>query len=449
MNSNMQLTINNMPNSGADNSQVYICILGNDPSNDPAHPQNDQFGYLDFKTGQAIFSLKTDPTGDPKKNWKLDPATMVTTLDNIKFPLEIPNMNSARIYISVYDNFAPFPASGPTASMSNKILFDKIEFDSGPNPNINGTCVDFYGLSYVISGYDNEKGKVSCGFEKSRTEIINALNSFRTSPEKQQSGNTGIFKKTFVPNDSNEILRVLAPKAMALTDWGKTEEEFIYWANRCSHFFDDYLKNQCFRGGRKFKFYSKKYNKEKNSTVYYGTTPPEGGTIHLWTDEACTIPYKVPRLNMPAAPWPLPDFKPAPLKTALYHNVGEGMNNPMKAQNDIDWGFLLLGNSTGEGAAAHWGDDELCMAIMVSICRGVMHYDDGTVKWVDPELYYKEHDNIPIFYYSSILHKNGRDGKAYVLSYDDVYGENPSIFFKDHPEITVDLYGLDKVKMEN
>lgn len=32
-----------------------------------------------------------------------------------------------------------------------------------------------------------------------------------------------------------------------------------------------------------------------------------------------------------------------------------------------------------------------------------------------------------------------------VLSYDDVYGSNPSIFFKGKPDVTIDLNGLDKI----
>ena len=432
MTSNMSLTINNMPHSGATSDQVYVCILGNDPTD------TTQFGYLDFTQPKPVFKVSA------KSGWTFAPSTMATTLDKISFPIEMPNINSARIYFSVYKNFSTFPDSGPTASRGNDVLFDKIEFDSGSNPNINGTSVDFYGISYVISGHDAEHGDVSYGFTQSRSDIINALNNFTASPESQKSGNTGIMKKTFITNSSNEVLRVLAPKAMALGDWGSTEAEFVEWGTKCSHFLDDYVTQHCFKGGRKFNFYSKKYPNDQ--TVYWGTTPPQGGEIHLWEDEACTRPYSnVPTLKVPVAPWPLPDFK---TQQVLYHNVGgEG-----DKQDDIDWGFLLLGNSAGTGAAAHWGDDPLCMAIMVSICRGVMHLDNGTESWIDKSQYYQGNGanppmstpDMPIFYYSSILHKLG-DGKAYVLSYDDVYGANPSIFFSGNPDIKIDLYGLDKV----
>ena len=297
MTSNMNLTINNKPNSGATSDQIYVCILGSDPSD------NDKFGYLNFATGKVVFKTKSD--------WKLDPATMVSTLDKIKFPLAVPKINSARIYFSVYDNFAPFSPSGPTASKGNNILFDKIEFDNSSDPNINGTSVDFYGISYVISGYDRDKGNVLYGFTRSRSEIINALNKFKPSPDSQHIGNTGIIKRTFMRNSKNEVLRVLAPKSMGLGDWGSTESEFVDWATKCSHFFDDYVAKQCLRGGRKFSFYSKDYIKGAQNKVYWGTTPKEGGLINLWTNEACTEAYQpVPTLNLPAAPWPLPDFTP-------------------------------------------------------------------------------------------------------------------------------------------
>lgn len=433
MASNMKLTINNKKTSGAESKDVYVCILGNDPDH-----KDTQFGYLNLIDGTTHFSNKS--------TWKLDPTTMVTTLDKITMPIQIPNINSARIYFSVRENFSPFPASGPSSSKGNKTLFDKIEFDSGSNPNINGTSVDFYGISYVLSGTDINQGPVSYGFTKNRSEIIKALNNFAVSPSDQKTGNTGIMKKTFFSNDS-EITRVLAPKTMGLGDWGNTQAEFIEWGSKCSHFLDSYVKNKCFAGGRQFKFYSKMWTEAGPNTIYYGTTPKEGGSINLWTDEACTKPYEpVPTLNMPMTAWPNPNLTPPSQagQPSLYHNVSG-------KQDTIDWGFLLLGNSAGSGAAKNWGTDPLCMAIMVSICRGVMHLDNGIKDWIDASKYYQGNaglstEDMPIFFYSSILHALGKDGKAYVLSYDDVYGSNPSIFFKNNPDVTIDLYGLDKVE---
>ena len=447
MASTMSLTINNLPTSGAPSDQVYVCLLGNDPS-----APDTSFGYLDFATGQAVFSDKT--------SWAMDSATMATTLDQITFPLAVPDINSGRIYFSVGAPFPAFPASGPTASKDNATLFDKIEFDSGSNPNINGTSVDFYGISYVISGTDVNDGAVQYGFDKSRSEIIGALTSIPAStPTTQESGNTGIFAQTVVEGAAAKaetpILRVLAPKTMGLSDWGATEKEFVFWATACSHFLDAYVTQHCFRPNRAFSFFDKTYTPAGPNTTYYGTTDADG-TLSLWTDAAHTQPYTpVPTLAPPCAPWPLPSMKPPPPHVpSNYHNVNG-------TQDEIDWGFLLLGNSVGTGAADHWGNDPLCMAIMVSICRGVMHLDDGTTSWVDASQYYQgagvptsdtdaplppvSTEDLPIFYYASVLHEKGLDGKAYVLSYDDVYGSNPSIFFAGHPDVTIDLHGLDTV----
>ena len=60
MASTMSLTINNLPTSGAPSDQVYVCLLGNDPS-----APDTSFGYLDFATGQAVFSDKTGPVLGP------------------------------------------------------------------------------------------------------------------------------------------------------------------------------------------------------------------------------------------------------------------------------------------------------------------------------------------------------------------------------------------------
>ena len=430
--SNMRLTITNHPNSGAHKKEIYISIIGEDPSD------SSKFGYVDFKSGKAVFSTKS--------SWQFDPSTMAKTLDGLSFPLNVPRLNSARIYFSVYDNLASFPASGPSASKGELTLFDKIEFENGDsNPNINGTSVDFYGISYVISGTDHSKGAVSFGYNKSRADIIGALSNCPTSPHTQRSGNNGILASSFMKNPTGEVLRVLAPKTMALTDWPQTKANDAWWATCCSHFLDDYVKKHCFKPGRKFSFYSKNYPNDK--TVFYGSVDPSGNNINLWTDKANTVPYApVPKLNIPCASWPDPNFETSP---DLYHDVSG-------TQDQIDWGFLLLGNSAGTGAAENWGNDPLCMAIMVSICRGVMHRDDGTTSWIDSNKYYlgngatppKATEDMPIFYYSKILHEMGKDGKAYVLSYDDVYGENPSIFFAGHPDVTIDLYGLDKVLLK-
>lgn len=78
---------------------------------------------------------------------------------------------------------------------------------------------------------------------------------------------------------------------------------------------------------------------------------------------------------------------------------------------------------------------------MIFICRGVMHYDDGCVQWIDPYSFYQGDGQgnstaaFSIFYYSKILHNYGLNNQAYVLSYDDVYGgQDSSIYFNGYPE---------------
>ena len=57
---------------------------------------------------------------------------------------------------------------------------------------------------------------------------------------------------------------------------------------------------------------------------------------------------------------------------------------------DIDWGYLVYGqDGYASGPGAHWITDPVAMAIPVSIVRGVMHMDNGTVDWKDSNIYYK------------------------------------------------------------
>lgn len=84
------------------------------------------------------------------------------------------------------------------------------------------------------------------------------------------------------------------------------------------------------------------------------------------------------------------------------------------------------------------------MAIPVSIVRGVMHLDNGTVDWKDSTKYYQGLNGastaeFPIFYYGKILHQFGIAGKVYALSFDDVYGTDSGIGFTD-PDVTLTLY---------
>lgn len=428
----MNLRIVNQSNSGVGSDKVFVSLLGTDPA-------TNQFGYLDFATGRII---TTSP-------FVYVPGTTSKTLAQLQAlgpTIAVPPIQSARIYFAINNDFEPslMVASGPTASANNPALFDKIEFDTHQPGyfNINGTSVDFFGISYTISAIPSGKTEpVTVGFDKTRTEIIKALNNVVASPPSQQFGNTNIFKACIIKN-GGEALRVLSPKTMALTDWGATQQEYTERATMNSHFLDQYVNQHCWAPNRTFSFYDKNWPGQLNQI--FGRVSADGLTLNLFTDAAMTVPYApVPTLPRPSAAWPNPSFQ----TPTNYHQTNS------QAVNGIDWGFLLIGNVLGTGAGANWASDPAAMAIMVSIDRGVMHMNDGTTAWVTPANYYKGNgsgvstEDMPILFYSSILHQFGLNGQAYVLSFDDVYGENPTIAFASGAEVTVTLNSLESVKL--
>lgn len=425
-NATMNLSIVNPSNSGVTSDKVFVSIIGVDPS------KPTQSVYLDFATGQlANFTTYVSGT----TSW---------TLQQLGSSIAVPPIQSARIYFAINKDFTSMASSGPSPSGSNPILFDKIEFDTHvPGTfNINGTSVDFYGISYTITATPSGGTQpVTVGYTASRSDVINALNDIPLSPDAQRFGNTRIFEACTI-RDKDEVLRVLAPKAMALSDWGPTQEKAVHRATQASHFLDAYVQKHCWKPGRTFSFYDKFWPTQLN--VRYGQVSADGLTLNLFTDAAMTQPYTpVPSLPRPCATWPNPNFN----TPTNYQNT----NSP--DVDGIDWGFLLLGNALGTGAGANWASDPAAMAIMVSIDRGVMHLDNGTTDWVDASKYYPGNvkgdstEDMPIFYYSRILHGLGLNGQAYVLSYDDVYGTNPSIFFDGGATVTVTLNSLERVKL--
>jgi len=439
-----QLTFELPSNCSIPDTQIFIAVLGKEPD---VPVDSAKFGYLDFETStfQANYTVN---------NFSLDTATMVRSLAQIKaldsdgrYIVQIPRIVSGRVYFAFKDNFdkmAGFSSSGPTNSKNNHVLYDKIELHTADNPNINATNVDFYGVSYKVTVTDTNTGQQrSVGFETPSQTIIAAFNAIASSPEDQENGNTDLFKQLMIKNEQGETVRVLAPKAAGLTDWGgATLTDQINNATKCSHFWDDYVNNSCWKPGRTFSCYSKLYNKtdpNSNHTIYYGKVSEDGQTLSLFTDAAMQKPYSVPSLPRPSNPWGVPNFSPPPPdKPSLYQNLDS--NN-----GSIDWGFLLFANAGSDhGLGEYWNSDPVVIAIMVSICRGVMHYDDGCDKWTDSSYFYKGDGqgnstaDFPIFYFSKILHDYGVDNRAYVLSYDDVYGgEDPTIYFNGYPDITI------------
>ncbi|TND09445.1 MAG: hypothetical protein FD123_1251 [Bacteroidetes bacterium] len=412
----LQPTANLTVTQPAGSGDVFVSILGTDPT-------TGTFSYLDFTTGKlvAYSSYKS--------------LTTSQLLSSLKMPVGIPAMKSARIYFAVGTDFdtTTFPAqSGPSSSKNQTVMFDKVEFDtsSAGNFNINSTNVDFYALSYTMSLQNQSGDNVSVGLSSTRTEILTAMSKIPVANAGKNPGNTEIYQQLFVTDSKKNVVRYIAPKAAALTDWGSYSQEF-------THYLDDYIRNKVFVPNRQFSFYDKFYPNPKNT--YYGQISSDGTTMSLYTDSARKNLYLT--LNRPMNGFGKPDFKNDP---QYFHNTSGTENN------QVDWGFLLLGNVAGTGLAADWGSDPAAMAILVSICRGVAHLDDGCTEWVKTSGFYqgdagKSTENQPIEYYSKILHANAPGGAAYTLSYDDVYGQNSSVFFNSGQAITIALTSIEKV----
>ena len=437
----MNLSINNSPTSGVSSAKVFACVLG-------TNPVTKEFGYVDFANGTFV----PVEVNQSNATFQYRPGVTSRALADIAFPFGMPAMLSARIYFFIGEDFpaGAMATSGPSPSRTTTSLFDKVEFDtsSSGSYNINTTSVDFYGVSLTIQAAPkNGGGQVTYGYTASRKDIINALKRVTPSPSKQHLGNTSIFSDCVIQSDAR-VLRVLSPSTMALSDWGTSQQSQVQNATLCSHFLDEYITQHCWAPQRSFSFYDKFWPQQK--TIYYGCVTPDGQMVNLYTDSAMTQPYSnVPQLVRPQAIWPLPSFN----TPSNYHRTSA------PDTEGIDWGYLLLGNAAGGDAAAAWGSDPAVMAILVSICRGVMHLDNGTSDWVPvyakpdspPGNFYLGNGlgvstpGMPIYYYSKILHSFGAGGMAYVLSYDDVYGQNTSIFFADGANVTINLNSLESV----
>lgn len=434
----MNLSIVNPAGSGAPDDQIYVCILGLDPSN------GSQFGYLNLAVSPPV--MVSGPTFTYVPGTTSQTLAQITATLGASFP--VPPIQSARIYFAIGADFDPsqMSPSGPSPSKTNSALFDFVEFDtSSPgNYNINPTTVDFYGISYTVQATPNgASAPVTVGFDRSRQEVVDALRDIPRSPSGQCTGNLDIFRDCIVTEETGAgtlVLRVLSPKTMALTDWGPITN--VERATQCSHFFDKYVNDHCYTPGRTLTFYTKNYTPggDNSANQIWAQVSADGFSMNLFTDKAMTQPYQnVPNLLRPSAPWPLPDFT----TPSNYHNVS-GLS-----ASDVDWGFLLIGNvASGYGIAYPWGVDPAAMAVMVSIDRGVAHRDDGTTTWVDPAYYYLGDGSgvstpeMPILYYAKVLHHLGLNGQAYALSFDDVYGQQSSITFADGGAVTVTLCGV-------
>lgn len=442
-NATMNLTITNAAGSGASDDEIFVCIVGSDPS-------TGEVGTLDLTLSPPVLVTPFEfVNGTTSRS-----LTQIRVAIGSSIP--IPAIQSARIYFAIGTDFdaSTMSPSGPTPSKTNTLLFDQVEFDtSSPGDyNINPTSVAFYGISYTVEALSTSASKsVTVGFTQPRQTVIDALRNRSLPPAGQHSGNLGIFNDCFVtvpsPTSGAEVLRVLSPGTMALTDWGPITN--VTRATQASHFFDAYVNEKCFAPNRELTFYTKMYTRGGKNAQYqiWATVNSDGSAMNLYTDAARTTPYApVPSLGCPSTSWPDPSFT----NPGNYHAIGG------TSAADIDWGFVLFGEPAAPSGslAWPWGSDPAAMAVGVSIARGVAHLDDGTAAWVDPGRYNLGNgggvstESMPIYTYAKTLHALALDHLAYVLPYDDVYRQNPSIVFPDGGDVKITLCGLAPATIE-
>lgn len=420
----MKLSIVNQ--SGFSDDQVYFIMICQSPA-----------GYLDFRNHVLVET----------PSFSFDAATMTATLAQIKahsgdgtYTIPCPAMGSARIYFAFgknFDQMGGFTLSGPGMGSSNPIPWAMFEVNLAGGKFLNQGNVDFFSIAYTLTATQNSGERVTVGITTPSDTIFKQFEAIPLPADSaQQSGNTDIFKATIVRDASGAPVRVVSPKSVALGDINANDAV----PQMFSHFLDDYIKNHCWKPGRTFSFSSKLGD---DHAIYYGKISADGLNLLIYTDAAMTIPYTVPSLPRPNNPWGQPDFKD---RSDLWHNVGVTSTDP----NNIDWGYLLYGqDGYAVGPGANWITDPVAMAIPVSIVRGVMHLDNGTVDWKDSTKYYQGTNGVstsefPIFYYGQILHRFGIAGKVYALSFDDVYGTDSGIGFTD-PAVTLALYPFNAV----
>lgn len=410
--------------------EIFVAVLGRSPL------EPDVFGYVNPVRGTFC------PSGTAAR-FRLDRTTMTYSLPELRrgdqqFALKIPPLASGRVYFAFgrgFDAMPPFGADGPVNGVDNTVLYDKFELHTADHPNFNLTNVDFWAVPYTISAVDKHTGKRRVvGYPHRRSDIIAAFNSIKMLSSAERFGNPSIFKAMMMSAGNGQITRILAPRHASLADWGQYNADQVAAAQRLTHFWDRYVNELCWRPNRKFSFYGKNLAEKR---VFYGRVAGNGTKLSLFTDAAYTIPYRVATLPRPSVQWGLPDYSSASGNPALFHNTDS-------AVGDIDWGFLLAGNAGAPaGDGAHWDRDPAAVAIAMSICRGVMHHDDGCVAWIDPARFYKGVGNgvsaphMPIFWYAKLLHQFGINGRAYAFSHDNVYADDPAIYFDANSELIV------------
>lgn len=430
----MVLKINNNDTGSFPSDQVWISIIS-DTMNQ----------YLDLLTGEL----------QPWAGYQSG-VTSTKLSDIPNGTINVPAIQGARVYFFIGEDAGPYMAiSGPspskpastTAPPGGNLFFDMAEFDTHLAGwyNFDQSNVASYGISYTFTVIPQGGSQpVTHGISNKRSEVIGMFQSIPASGG-PDCGNSVIFKNLLVQNMAGDnILRALAPSSAAFPDCSSNPHPSnnVDAAGMVSHFFDCYINELCFKANRQFNFENKDYS------PLWGTVNAAGDTMYLYTDESHTTPYApVPSLPRPDSTFPDPMQLQPP---GFYWQKYSGANNL------VDWGFVIVGAPQAamtKGPDAAWGwvlqtSDPAVMAIAISICRQVMHYDDGS-NWRDSTLYYNKNATVPstadlpTFFYAQILHSLG--GNVYALSYDDVYGHSSDVKFDAGATVTIDLHSLETV----
>lgn len=324
----LMLTIVN--NSGFDDTKIYLLCTGSNQSGPEA---DNHFGYLDFSQKKFV------ETG-AKSNFSLNSSSMTVTLNALKsnnaYTIAVPQMVSGRLYFAFGDNFDKCPgftASGPPNGENNTVVYDKVEFDTWSDPNMNVTNVDFFGISYYIAATNTAGNLVTRGYATSRDAVFAAFENTGGN-EYSFYGNGGIFESLIIDRperDGIKRVRILAPKNAAYTDFSALP---INTPQKCSHFFDQYVNHQCWKPNRQFSFYSKFYkpsDPNSDKRKYYGQVTPDGMSLRLFTDENRTVPYQIPSLPRPSS------------SNFFFPNATQWHQVDSDESDQIDWGYLLGG----------------------------------------------------------------------------------------------------------
>lgn len=393
--------------SSVSKDSIFICIVGQSPT--------DSLKYLNFATGQLedFTGYQSNVTSSP--------------LSQLPDSIPVPALQSARMYIAVgkdFDSLEFTIGSGPSMSQVTdggaNTTFDFIEFDTHQEGsyNINSTNVDMYALTYTMQLTDQNGKQVARGLTASRQVMFNA---FGTIPA---SDSTSWYSQLFVTGKDGSCLRYLAPPQAAYADFSDTGA-----ARQMDNYFNRYLQKEVFRPSRRFLFYDKLY--PNPIVVDTGVVNKTGDTLTISTPAGDSF-----SIGLPISPFlTLPQY---------WHNTAG-------TANDIDWGFVIWGNSLTTQLPGAWGTSSAqnaLMALTISVCRGVAGFNKPD-DWINSSNYFGAAPGGFTEYYGKTIHQYAVNGLAYAYAYDDIYSKNSSVYFNKGANIHIDLTSIGRVSCKN